>query len=104
MTKTDKHNVLIVLKGLKWTCWFNTAGICYHLDYHAGGLAQSVMREYVRDWEHYSGSIVYPVPHENGAARGYENTTFMFNPLTKYGRMRINLLNYLIKRLEEDLV
>lgn len=63
------------------------------------------------DWEHYSGVPSYPVPvrnkldlHSVGVAfyQAMEKGT-SFSKYSAYGRKRLELLDYLIKRIEDML-
>lgn len=70
-----------------------TAGICYNAEVETENY-----RNMVEEWEHYSGSVDYPVPHpkrEIDPFVMYEYTENLWEG--EYGRLRIELLKHWIK-------
>jgi hypothetical protein len=55
---------------------------------------------YAKQWEHYSGDPEYPV---EGDCIEYCSQENMFDPKTKYGKLRLQLLDFIIEKLNEDL-
>ena len=108
-----KHSleVLKMLKGgiLDCHCW----GICSNFknmfgktwgtsdSYEKGEKCFKILEHLMRHWKHYSGDITYPVPstmRDKTAAEMYisANKSKHWSKTDNYGRMRYNLLNWLI--------
>jgi hypothetical protein len=74
-----------------------TCGICRSLYLH---MKYNDYRAYMwvstqaRDWKHHSGNKNYPVPYKNWGVSDWSKTT-------REGRLRYQLLNFLIKRARE---
>lgn len=69
-------------------------GICYYVSVNYIGLLTGLFLE----WPHYSGSFRYPVPHPTlPPLDGYWDTFDLWDPETEYGRLRLDLLDFLIK-------
>jgi hypothetical protein len=122
--KSEKQAVLIALYRVKFTT-FKTLGICGKFDcYYLGDATYGrfelrrlfrlwpkysgdatygrfELRRLFRLWPKYSGDIVYPVPGGHEAfwsAVRYETTWS-----GEYGKLRKELLNFMIKQLEKEL-
>jgi len=59
------------------------------------------------DWPYYSGDTKYPVPHPSYSPRRAYNVAHLHDNMwdkdTEYGKMRYNLLNFLIAETEKAL-
>ena len=120
----DSMNVDSLVRVYKQLCWMKEGllesksyGICSNL---AFGLANELEDyQYIRQtnhlmrlWKHYSGNKVYPVPNwymacpddakyiyeatVNRVRNKFNDKDLMWSSSTRYGRMRHNLLNFLI--------
>ena len=108
-----KHSleVLKMIKGgiLDCHCW----GICSNFknmfgetwgtsdSYEKGEKCFKILEHLMRHWKHYSGDITYPVPstmRDKTAAEMYinANKSKHWSKTDNYGRMRYNLVNWLI--------
>jgi hypothetical protein len=82
------------------------AGICSNLYWtlRDGGAVYedcaALVAYYAKQWEHYSGDSEYPV---EGDGFEYATQGNMFDPETKYGMLRLKLLDFIIEKLNEDL-
>ena len=121
LASMNVDSLVRVYKQLRWMkeglLESKTYGICSNLKIPLTGVLEEY--QYVRQtmnlmqlWKHYSGNKVYPVPawYMNGprdAQDIYEATVsrvrnkfndkdLMWSSSTRYGRMRHNLLNFLI--------
>lgn len=55
------------------------------------------------NWPKFSGDDTYPVPSFNNSftpERMFHLTLYMFNPKTKYGQARLELLDWLIEQTD----
>ena len=103
--------VLRMIKSgiLDCRCW----GICSNFknmfgetwgtsdSYEKGEKCFKILEHLMRHWKHYSGSITYPVPSTikgRTAAEVYNNAnkSKLWSKTGNYGRMRYNLVNWLI--------
>lgn len=83
-------------------------GICSCVDdaWGKGTPPKLQMRLLFRKWPHYSGTIQYPVP---SCKKGDNNYSAFFSCVnlwdrrTAYGRLRWDLLEFMIKTLQEEL-
>ena len=101
--KSEKQAVLIALYRVKFTA-FKTLGICGEFDYYYLGDAtygRFELRRLFRLWPKYSVDIVYPVPGGHVAYRSAAGTKFMWSG--EYGKLRKELLNFMIEQLEKEL-
>lgn len=113
MDKYHKKILLKSLKNLRSRKWYvglglsshSKRGICHYVNnetiFNSGKL-----EKYFKTWKHYSGSYHYPVPSTiegMDAHQMFRTNTYKFDMFTKYGRLRWNLLNHIIKELEKEL-
>lgn len=94
-------------------------GICFYvLDcLHQLGVASSDldiieerMDKLFRIWPHYSGDLDYPVPGEDSSLMSpreefdyhLDNNLSMWDKSTEYGQLRWDLLEFMIKELEDN--
>lgn len=83
-------------------------GICRQVDDLCPDINSRMVRFFLGrlfpGWPHYSGSRNYPVPDPEkrrdplAAWKKYDHTGEMWDERTEYGRLRRDLLDYLIKR------
>ena len=77
------------------------------------GLCREVFRrediqfkDVVRQWPHFSGNLVYPIPCPDGGDPGdaYNDTedSDMWNPDHPYGALRLDLCRWLSDRIKEN--
>ena len=93
----DPQDIVSCLKDLHLNLQVEINGICYNLDsllcdtgnYVTGGYR--VVRELSEGWEYHTGEPDYPVPYDSGCDlwEGHQL------------ELRIDLINYIIKQLEE---
>lgn len=90
-----KH-AIAVLKGLTSRIREVDNGICYNLtenmyDSDLPPIGYKLIRELSVGWKHHTGNPEYPVPYESGCGlwEGHQL------------ELRIDLINYIIKQLEE---
>lgn len=94
------------LKKIRWF-WNRRicVGICYNYEQIARRDLLNDMRDNginFRDWDEFTGSYYYPVPHNNLRPElAYNKGHFLFSYLTSYGRTRRRLLEWLIKEFEK---
>lgn len=96
LRKTKKRKILLV---------FRLSGVCGAVK-PAWDVSTAIRDRAFVTWKHYSGySRHWPVPAPDGSnpSDKYRNTTFLWNPLTKYGRLRWNLLDHVIKTFEQEI-
>ena len=72
-------------------------GICSNLK--TIGL-RSEFRCLASEWPKYSGSLGFPVPHPKGPEEAYFNISNVWDRRTEYGKLRWELLNWAIAKLE----
>lgn len=108
-----KHSIEVlqeIKKGnLNCSCW----GICSNFKnmfgetwgledaYQQGGKCFKILEHLMRHWKYYSGNNAYPVPstvRNKTAAEMYTNANKSkhWSKTDNYGRMRYNLVNWLI--------
>lgn len=85
----------------------NPCGICHNYYEHTGHFDPEILNVHMakhgisfKDWEHFSGLEDYPVPAHIDANRAYE-TFDKWSKKTKYGQLRWQLLDWLIKEFEK---
>ena len=101
--KSEKQAVLIALYRVKFTV-FKTLGICSEFDcYYLGDATYGrfELRRLFRLWSKYSGDIVYPVP--GGHEAFWSAVKYKATWSGEYGKLRKELLNFMIKQLEKEL-
>lgn len=104
----DAKNALYGLRKIKkrkLLSVFMCQGICSQIN-PAQNVNTSIRNRAFATWEHYSGyGLAWPVPAPDGSnpSDKYLDTIFLWNPLTKYGRMRWNLLDHVIKTFEQEI-
>lgn len=95
-------------------CWhvgnlFDIAGDAERRDVHAHAVERSKLALELRHlfigWEHFSGDSSFPVPVPTEEKYGFsdpesmfQNTQDVWDNTTEYGRLRRELLDYLIER------
>lgn len=93
------------IKKRKLLSVFMCQGICRQIK-PAQDVNTSIRDRAFVTWEHYSGySRHWPVPAPDGSnpSDKYLDAVFLWNPLTKYGRLRWNLLDHVIKTFEQEI-
>jgi hypothetical protein len=84
-------------------------GICYNVKDRLRGLsfnhrytAMGRLSDIIATWPEHSGMMDYPVPHHKLTAyKAYQTCLSRWTRLTRYGRARRRLLNYIINELEK---
>ncbi len=107
-SKTMQSKKLKPSDALKKIRWFwnrrRFVGICYNYEKISDRNLFNDMRESgvdFREWDEFSGSFYYPVPHNKLSPKyAYNKEYFLFSYLTSYGRRRRRLLAWLIKEFE----
>jgi hypothetical protein len=100
MTSLQKQNLLNTLKAIKKKPIEPEFGICLNVRRFTGFTYQKTLLSLFRNWKHYSGSDSYPV---EGNVHKFSKQHNMFSKTTKYGRLRNNLLNFMIAKLSKEL-
>lgn len=62
---------------------------------------RDILEDYFKSWEHFSGDPEYPV--EGSFSTYLKNQWNYWDRINKYGKLRHNLLEYLINQLKEEL-
>ena len=86
-------------------------GICTNVVYNSMDILYEDVREIFKElridqWEHFSGCYEFPIPSTNKKLSNedlYEATENLWDRRTKYGRLRWDLLDYLINQAEAKL-
>ena len=109
----SKH-LLAVLKNLRVDVHAGTAvitaGICHNVEtnLYYSPKSQELLQELMKQWPKYSGHWKFPIPHpmrpgnQEEAMWIYCNTYSMWNKTTAYGRLRWELLEFMIAELEKE--
>jgi len=84
------------------------AGICANLEMFLlddENLGTDIVVYYSKDWKHKVPDIIYfPVEGCDEKYHKASENYKLWSKTTKYGRLRWNLLNHMIKRVQEDLL
>ncbi len=102
-TESEKQAVLTALYRVKFSA-FKKYGICgeFHRYYHgAAAYGSSELWRLFRLWPKYSGSIDYPIPGSYQAFWFAQKYGSMWSG--EYGKLRKELLNFMIEQLEKEL-
>ena len=84
-----------------------TAGICYALSrsyeyqiasHDTGLYMKAALRAAMMSWPKYSGDFIYPIP---GGGMAYDNHRAKWDRTTEYGRLRWELLDWIIQELAD---
>jgi len=111
---TDAELVIEALKKLKAMEPKPAYGICEYLrgvsvadDYYEW--RKEVIYPLFEKWGHFSGSNAYPVPSKENNYSSYirafvdaQQANTMYDPTTEYGRLRLELIDFLIKELSKE--
>lgn len=105
----DRH-ILNALYDIKNGNYSETCGIChamtsYFYDTGIQFIPDVVYKRlycFYEKWPHYSGSKAYPVPHPKGEEIGYDLRKNFWSKRSKYGKLRWDLVNFMIKELEAN--
>lgn len=81
------------LKGIKSP---STYGICVYS-------GDSAVQHLVKYWPKYSGNKLYPVPHPTLHPRTAYDNCSKWDKRTQYGKDRWELLQFIIKHIEDEL-
>lgn len=110
MNKAIKSEILTSLKSLKNRGPSDESfGICNNLSKYSNRHvtefwdAYGFVKQYSRGWKHHSGDVDYPVPGPETKGAWTLSHYNKWNKNTRHGRLRWQLLNYLIKKLEKEL-
>jgi hypothetical protein len=106
MLQTNESRLLEILKYLKANenVIKEHAGICYNVrqqvvdDTEYFNLVK-LLKRYYSSWKHFSGDFQYPV---EGRPDKYTRQGDKWSRTAKYGRLRWQLLNFLIKELSKE--
>ena len=99
---TDLHKSLVRLKerGPRLT-----GGLCVNLDLISEDIDEEQLQTLFRQWPSFSGDDVYPVPSpepdkldHNDAFWEAHKLGLQWDPSTEYGRLRWQLLDWLIEK------
>jgi hypothetical protein len=93
------QNLLNALKVIKKKPLDPEFGICLNVIKYTGFTHQKSLWNLFKKWKHYSGSDAYPV---EGNVHKFSKQHNMFSKTTKYGRLRNNLLNFMIAELKKE--
>jgi len=63
-------------------------------------LGTNILDYYFEQWEHFSGNIEYPI---EGSPDEYGMQGDMWDETNEWGKLRWDLLDYLIERIENDI-
>jgi hypothetical protein len=99
MTSKNKQNLLNVLKSIKKDIPEPELGICYNVKLVSNKSYQPELVKLFKKWKHFSGHVGFPV--EGQSDKHYVQNN-MFSKTTKYGRLRNNLLNFMIAELKKE--
>lgn len=84
---------------------YKRMGICANIS-DIETLAVSFVYRNSKDWEHYTGEYLWPVPmSKTGGKKAFESYHYCHNKwdfTTEYGQLRQDLCFHLIKKLEES--
>lgn len=83
-------------------CGWVSAFVGYHYDKQRSATV-ALLSNYWCDWEHYSGNENYPIAHPTELAGYAYNMLDLWDLTTEYGQRRMNLVKYIIERLEKEL-
>lgn len=109
LTKEKATEYLGKLMSIKMNGPFDSGtGICGNLDedYCGDWTFRSFMWTACREWEHFSGDDIYPVPSHlglRGAFRRAEEWGCLWDDSTEYGALRWELVDFLIEFWSEKL-
>lgn len=111
-TEKNKRTLLDALKNIidnppnktsvSGICGRVSAYVGYNNDVHRAKVV-ALLSNYWGDWEHYSGNENYPVDHPDENAGYAYNMLDLWDLTTEYGQRRMNLVKYIIERLEKEL-
>ena len=79
------------------------AEICRSGQRGLGGELASILRLGFRSWDHFSGSVAYPVPATDknfNAATTFIELNNLWDRRTKYGKLRYPLVDHLIASID----
>lgn len=103
--------LLEILKEIKAGKRDYTTGICGNVarkDKRNEEVHVRKLKELWSRWPKFSGRLCYPVPDRNWISKNgnptwkFDTTKDYWNPMTRYGRDRHRLLNWLIQELERE--
>lgn len=109
----NRKDIQVILKGLEDIrakalsgVKFDT-GICSKLDRHCKSVNASELTVWLWSkfgtWSKFSGDKTYPIKGNYEAYSKAVQNDSMFSRTTRYGRLRWNLLNHLIREAKKDL-
>jgi hypothetical protein len=98
MTLKNKQGLLNALRTIKKDIPELGFGMCYNVKLVSDKSYQPQLVKLFRKWKHFSGHVGFPV--EGRSDKHYVQNN-MFSKTTKYGRLRNNLLNFMIKELSK---
>lgn len=85
-----------------WGLCCNFGMLCAHMEVRSTSFT-GLFARYYDTWPHYSGEVDYPVPGGNEtASEMYGITDDMYDQRTEYGRLRLELLDYIINIVENE--
>ena len=98
MNTKDINTSLHLLKEIRDTAHYDSAsGICGSA--YLYNLSTCSVRAMFETWEHFSGSVDYPIGDYMDADRMYHNTINKYDKSTEYGRLRYKLIDHCIEYL-----
>ena len=105
----DSLEWFIKLRDYSWEgdgLFFSGFGICENMKqgrFPTSHSRKELITHYSRSWEKYSGNVIYPVPSPfgGGPATAYNSCADLW--VGEYGALRYELLNHLIKEVQNDL-
>lgn len=95
--KSEKEALLAALYRVKFTA-FKRRGICGELSY---AIRKKELKRLFALWPKFSGCAVYPVPGSGVAFSRAVSSKSLWSG--EYGRLRKELLNFMIEQLEREL-
>jgi hypothetical protein len=105
--KVHKQVLIEILQGLKEISTkgprAQSCGICYNLLLVTNFRRYNdvlVLEYYFEKWKSFSGDFDYPI---EGSVREFNKGKSKWNSETVYGRLRWDLLEFLIQEIEKDL-
>ena len=96
------HQVRREGKRGRGICTLVSTALCEqaHMDQDDVENCMELMKSLWKRWPEYSGERMYPVPHPSASAWEAFGTSWKWTRLTRYGRARRRLLDWLIQRTE----
>ena len=106
----DSLEWFIKLRDYSWEegdgLFFEGFGICRNVElkmFPAHDFCKELITHYSRSWDKYSGNVIYPVPNPSGGGPAIAYNSCRNLWVGEYGALRYELLDHLIKEVQNDL-